>query len=275
MINPTFYKNGFILCFHEIAMPKYEAIIKFFNKYFDLISLNKFIHLLNNGITLERKFVITLDDGWYNTSTNVVDYSIKNDLPITIYVPTIILDGKTNLWFENFNEKMEYLSKGKNSINNKEKIKVMFKSMSSKESYEYLKEFYINNKIENNSFIDKSFVIEKSRNNNISFQSHTHDHQSIISQLDRNIEKQYKKSKYILENLTQKQVNHLCYPYGLKEDIGLNGLEISKKYFLSAVTMNRGLVNHKSDLHFLPRISFYDKDNTLSMIAKIISSKSL
>ena len=268
------YNNGFILCFHEIEIKKYEYFIKFLLKFFTPITLNQFVKNIHNKKSLKNKFVITFDDGWKQTSIGVINHSINSNIPITLYVPTIILDGVTKLWFEDFDEKIKFLKKYNKLSVPLDRFKTILKNSNHNESNNHFEDYYAYHKNKRNSFIDKNFIRDIN-NNNISFQSHTHDHQSITSQTDEQILSQFKTSKNILENLTQKSVDHLCYPYGLLSDIGKQGVEVSKSFFKSAVTMQRAKINFNSNLHLLPRISLYNKDNIFSLFAKIISAKTI
>jgi len=287
------FGGGIIFCFHEIELKKFVSIIKFFKKFYSLISLDDFINCLNTNKSVSGKFAITFDDGWNETCINVAAYSKDNKWPITLYIPTQILDDRGSLWFGYINKLINLKNKeskpfkfmgidlnfqSKNaSKESVEKLVVRFKKMPGEHAYDEMKDLLEKLDLkpsvnEQFPFINIDFIKKYSDCKYITFGSHTVDHRALNVQSEKELIWNLSKSKKILHDITQKDIDHFCYPYGGENDISNLSREITSKYYKSGTTMLRGKCDKKSDPYYLPRISIYQKDSIPRIFAKILSS---
>lgn len=91
----------------------------------------------------------------------------------------------------------------------------------------------------------------------ISFQSHTYSHPYLTELPRRNVKKEIKESKDILERNLGKSIDFLSYPYG---DYNNEIKNIIKEYgYRGAVACDWGVVSHKTDKFALKRQYVFDK----------------
>jgi Predicted xylanase/chitin deacetylase len=118
--------------------------------------------------------------------------------------------------------------------------------------------------------ISWDFIEKKSNNPLFSFESHGITHNPVIALTNEELEKEVINSKKRLFDVTGKEVNHFCYPYGGPLSIGKTAPKIIGKHFQSCTTMIRGRVN-SSNVHYLSRIPIYDIDNDFRVLLKMLT----
>ena len=116
--------------------------------------------------------------------------------------------------------------------------------------------------------ISWDFMSIKSKNNLFSFESHGVTHNPVVSLSTEELESEISDSKNRIFDVTNKEVDHFCYPFGKYESIGSNAPKIINRFFKSATTMNRGRINN-SDTNYLNRIPIYDKDYEMRFLLKL------
>ncbi len=82
---------------------------------------------------------------------------------------------------------------------------------------------------------------------------------------EKRIREEFESSKKDLESMVGKKIRHLSYPFGHYDEFLVN---ITKDYFDSAYTVEKGIIKKGQNLHKLPRIAI-SKD-FISFISKII-----
>lgn len=100
----------------------------------------------------------------------------------------------------------------------------------------------------------------------ISFQSHTMTHKELDTLSIGEIDEQVKNSKQFIEQITNQNVNVLCYPVGKYNDKVIN---IVKKYYDYAVTTQYGFYNEQDDKYKIKRIYVKRDDGFETYVRKL------
>ena len=104
-----------------------------------------------------------------------------------------------------------------------------------------------------------------------SFQSHSMSHTACSALSENELKDEMLKSKKIIEDCTGRKVNSFCYPYGSTKSINSLSVEVASRYFDFATTLIKGRLK-KSNLHYLPRIDFYQENKTSFVRLKVVLS---
>jgi peptidoglycan/xylan/chitin deacetylase (PgdA/CDA1 family) len=256
--------------------------------HFKILDLDAFTERHERGQPLAGHIAITFDDGWQDTCPGVAAIAEREEWPITIYVPTMILEGRRTLWFAELPDLMRGaagkrlevdevvldLTSDQAAKSTRAKLTETLVAMPGGQAIELIDSLRHAAGLprvssEPNRFIGTGFIEKYARSEWIAFGSHTVDHQAPAVQPGDRLRWQLSESKAQLEAITGKTISHLCYPYGSPETIGETAPSIVREYYRSATTMVRGVCNAASDREYLPRISLYDGDSQLRFLAKL------
>ncbi len=82
------------------ALPPNEFIeqIRFFKKFFEIISLSEAIELAKNKDALNKKLVITFDDGFRENYTVIAPILIEKRIPATFFLLSDCVDNMNLMW---------------------------------------------------------------------------------------------------------------------------------------------------------------------------------
>ena len=271
--------GGYILSFHDLSSEVFSSHVESLKPAIP-VSLNELIDRYKLGKSIKNCFAITFDDGVRSTIKNNWKICMKNNWPVTFYIPTNYINGD-NLPFQKI-ELLESLLKNENYklpkilnstteriLNKKNLINYLNEIIYVKNNQEveeilnyFLKILQTNYGLEyNKDLMPKAISWEEikqiSKNELASFQSHSLSHTACSGLSEQELENEMLNSKRIIEDCTGKNVNSFCYPYGAPKSISKLSLEIASKYFDHATTLIKGRLNQNSNLHYLPRIDLY------------------
>lgn len=286
------FSGGYILAYHTISMEQFVEQIE--SLYPDKpIPLSELLERHKNHYSTSGLFAITFDDVYRDTVLDVFRLAIDRNLPVTFYLPTDYLNGKPmpSLILENLTKKVPGVVMPLSGIEydlTQPKMKERFFRNLRKRMYQQKESIYyplIEEIIEFNlrhgflreedifdvrQPISWEHVAEYSKYEYLSFESHGISHQAVSSLSESELEFELYQSKKQISNYSNRDVNHYCYPYGGNESIGRLAPQIVSRYFISAVTMNRGRLN-KCNHYLLPRIPLYQKDNGILTNIKLFT----
>ena len=103
-----------------------------------------------------------------------------------------------------------------------------------------------------------------------SFESHTLSHPKLDEMSVSELEKEFGKSKDIIESLTSKPVNTLSFPFGRYDK---NVLTVAQKHFKYCVTSRFGNYSHGDSLYEINRIYIARSDTMDTFMKKIRKSR--
>jgi peptidoglycan/xylan/chitin deacetylase (PgdA/CDA1 family) len=285
-------KGGFILAYHQIKLDLFKAHLDAFRPR-QVVSLDEIVRRKKEGRSTKGLFAITVDDCYESTLPDLCGYCAEKQIPITFYAPMDFLNGKPmpNMLLKNIIENLPgqkiETSVGISDFKEPEKVQAFYKRMHHSiyvekenayiDEMKSILEQLIEKKVITAAQAEKydkpvslEFIAEKSKNELLSFQSHSITHQPVVALTPEELEKELIESKEKLNAITNKPVNHFCYPYGGLSNIGTAAQQIVAKHYDSAVTMIKGRLDVAEDLYMLPRIDLYNKDSKGRALLKTI-----
>jgi peptidoglycan/xylan/chitin deacetylase (PgdA/CDA1 family) len=194
---------------------------------------------------------ITIDDCLEEDVNKVIPICIKHNIPLTLFLPvrfSLNHEALPGTYLQKLLQKVnklivdgikiEYTNAGKNiflqKVHHIFKIETMKTLDFESKIWKVLKE----NKIEASDLIsDGNKVIQVDKVKKIStnplftFQSHTYNHETLGLCNNDEIDYEFSVSRNTLQEITQKEVYAICYPYGSKEIVGDRIFEIVNKYY--------------------------------------------
>ena len=241
-----------ILLFHDISKNTAMQTFEYLSKNYNIIDLNDFIEASEKkdfSKIPSKALIITFDDGHIgNYKMLPVIKELK--IPTTIFLCASIINTNRHFWFT-FKDKSttsEFKYKS-----NQDKLELL-----SKDGFKQEKEFSIPQALQKDQ-------IEEMKQH-INMQSHTLFH-PILPKCDSNeAKKEIFKSKEILENEYDLNINAISYPNGDYSDRDIN---FSKDAgYKCGITVDYGFNTKHTDLYRLKRLSVNDTDNIDELIVK-------
>ena len=285
--------GGFISCWHDLPAEIFKSHVESLHPS-KPIPLKELIERHKRGKSTKGCFALTFDDGIGTTVRDISNLCASMGWPVTFYVPTGYVDGGI-LPYQKVEFIDQYLpignylipSNGKDIQNRKLNKQQLVQSLT---NLIYTEHFKVVNRIldyfveqildkEKKNLLYEEYPkpitwdeIEKlSKNQIISFQSHSVTHTAVSSLGKNEIEDEMIKSKEIIEQHTGRKVHSFCYPYGGAASIGEYAPKMAAKYYDSAVTLMRGRLKKNNPL-YLPRIDLYEEDSVGFIRLKVILS---
>ena len=196
----------------------FDRQIKYLKNYGDFISLDQSYELIAEGRELKgRYFCLSFDDGFQNCFTNMMDVTVKHDIPTIIYLAT------------------DYI--GLNLEDNKSLEKVTDFDLTVRKPVPFLD-------------WDECRVM---LNNKITFGSHTCKHVNLATLSEQEVDLELKNSKIIIEKELGVSCDHFAAPWG-RQGIDFNVEVLTRvaksNNYKTVVTTNRGKV-YQNDNPFL------------------------
>ena len=286
---------GYILSFHDLSPEVFKSHIQSL-KPSTPIHLNELIKRYKLGKSNKNCFAITFDDGVRTTVLRNLEVCEENNWPVTFYLPTNYIDGE-NLPFQKIQLLDKILENKEFFIPSKFKNNLRKKSFSKLELINFLKKIiyykeknYIDDLLShfldickkkinfdlNKKFLPKpvswSEVRNISKNELVSFQSHSVSHTACVGMTENELKNEMLISKKKIQDNTQKEVTGFCYPYGSAISIGQMSIEVASNYFDHATTLIKGRLNKNSNVYYLPRIDLYEENSCSFVKMKIAIS---
>ncbi|MDQ1267238.1 MAG: hypothetical protein QG635_2392 [Bacteroidota bacterium] len=285
----SFYlKSGFYQ--RNITPEKLEETIKYFlrNKY-RFLSLDEMLDTIPEKKSNKKFVVMTLDDGMLDNCQYAYPIFKKYEIPFGIYLPVRFIENGEILWpilLEKFIlerneiELTDTFGSGISDLSTKAKKELAFQKLlkiceHSNEAH-ILSELFKYNKWTNYNdntryYMNWNEVREMSGNRLCTFGSHTVNHIMLSKISDSELEYELTESKNIIENMIQKPVCHLAYPFGTPIAVGEREIEFAGICgYKTAVTVRYANIHneHAEHLLSLPRYTMkqYFNDNILDLI---------
>jgi peptidoglycan/xylan/chitin deacetylase (PgdA/CDA1 family) len=237
-------------------------------------------------LNLKNKIVITFDDGYLDNFENALPILKKYNCPAIIYIVTSFLDNKNYPWWLKIwkmievNDYIIYDQKKIDIANKSSKIKiynffcekiVMMKQFEQNSFFNNIAKNLNNYEIEKtNDFLSKNDLINLSKSEFIEIGCHTHYHQNLEILNDDELYDEISKSKLILEQILDKEINHFSIPFGTTNRFSKRSLELLKKFnFKTIVTTESGNFRINKILR-IPRIGIGNNDLNDTLYSKAL-----
>lgn len=262
----------------------FEKQMLFLIKNYTVVSLNKFLGILECDRNQSNYAVITFDDAYLDSYEYAFPILKKYNLSATIFVPTDFIETGRHFWWDrlanilvssnkqslllNWKDKRYNLKIGGNVFTIKafKKLCYLFKFARNKEKEGLLNLVSKNlNVVETNSYPSNLTWrnIREMSQNNISFGAHTHTHSAVSSVSDSEFKEELLSPKETLENRLNQAITAFAYPYGEKSDFNIQSVNAIKQLgYKVALTMIQRPIISNDDLFVLPRIGIggYDTE---------------
>lgn len=246
----------------SISRDEFKRHINYFSRYYQIVPLSIIVDCIRYRRPFpERCLAITFDDGFHNFFTVAYPILSKYGVPVMVYLSTNLIGTHDLFWFDEVEQMILSLdedrvdiqigeTKIKLSSENKgegiRQITERLKRLSSSKRDEALKAMkrHLGQSVAapwpvDNGYIPMTWedIEELSRDDNISFGSHTCSH-SILSVLsDEELHKEIFESKRILEERLGMVIEHFSYPNGQPCDFNIRSKDtLSRARYKSAAT---------------------------------------
>jgi peptidoglycan/xylan/chitin deacetylase (PgdA/CDA1 family) len=237
------------------------------------VSMTELVEALSNKARTEKYVVLTFDDGFRNVVEKAYPIMREFDAKGCYYLVSDLIGTDRLLWTDyveavirNLKQKeFQFIFKGqaisyklgdkRSSEDAMRDIKAKLRELPDKERLKHLEQFnrYTLNEIPDEFTMAGWEQIEQLDPDILEIGSHTRTHPNcdkLVS--DQEIEREIFGSKIELEKRAGQKIEHFCYPAGSYDE---RIIACVKKYgYKSAVTVERGFNDGKSDLYRLKRI---------------------
>lgn len=264
----------------------FEALILELSTGFYPLSLQEFVTCMIAKKTLPKNaFIVTFDDGYYDTWDTVYPILTKYSVPATVYITTGFINNeivsceyqlanwlkkqdevyfewedKTYHWKLHDHEERKtcYLA-----------VKDLIKSITPSKRIELLDRIMRHDDIDttyNDLYMNWDHVIELGHSPLITIGAHTHSHPVLTCLSSKEKVAEIELSKNILKDKLGISIDHFSYPYGAVDEEIKHFLRMSG--FLSGVTtVPRGIPIYGLDVMAIPRIEIREE--------KLVGSRTL
>jgi peptidoglycan/xylan/chitin deacetylase (PgdA/CDA1 family) len=266
--------------FLEVTPAHLEKVITFFlKKGYTILSLDEMVEHLSAGKSQTRFVVFTFDDGYLDNLTYAYPVFKKYNIPFTIYITTNFPNYKTVIWWYPLEEilrisaKINFIFNGINyrfnssTIKEKEeafiKIRSLIQQCNEQDKQTLLDAIFEPfdmdlTELTKRSVLNWEQIKMLSNDPLVTIGAHTINHYRLGALSAADAEREIKGSIAIIQERTGKEVKHLSFPFGTKNDVGEREFAIARSCGLKTATTTRSaniFAGHKNYLHALPRIN--------------------
>lgn len=278
----------FVLCYHQIDSQEFDQQLTALKKRFEVVDLKTFVSRVEQK-KIGRYCALTLDDCLMEDVEKATNVCRKHNVPITFFLPirfSINNEALPGTCLQKLLEKRnKFILSGEqiqitsqNRLEIKHKINTFFNPEKFKiiELEKMVQSFFAENDIAVEDIITngaKVMPLEAvrmlTREELFNFQSHTYNHESLGLCTPMEIEREFVSSKKVLEEITQKEIFAICYPYGSKEVIGDKIFDFVSIYYTCGFSLEQGVCTTITDKFFIPRIGIYPGEGLKLFFGKI------
>lgn len=242
-----------ILLFHDISKSTALQTFKYLSNNYTIIDLNDFIEASEKkdfSKIPQKALIITFDDA-HIRNYEMLPVIKEFRIPITIFLCASIINTNRHFWFK-FKNKSISTSELKHK-SNKDKLEIL-----SKVGFQQEKEFA------NAQALQKKQIEEMKHY--INLQSHTLFHPILPKCSYNEAKEEIFKSKEMLENDYDLNINAISYPNGDYSDRDIHFTKDAG--YKCGITVDYGFNTSQTDIYKLKRLSVNDTDNIDELIVK-------
>jgi peptidoglycan/xylan/chitin deacetylase (PgdA/CDA1 family) len=285
-------RGGVILVFHEISRAELFSHLDLVSQMYSFVSLSELVNRIVSSKSTSGLAVITFDDGYGPVVESAAEYAALNGCPMTFYLPTRYLDSGEPYWFQELRPMVQGSNvselkvaglalslNGRNKVSDAiKRLDTKFRSLASAEEVEALlreTRHALNRSEERQAGLRTTEPVswdrvrELARREELSFQAHSVHHLALSRLSEDAVRNEMEQSRKRISEMTGREVNHFCYPYGGQREIGPLARRLALQHFQSATTMIRGRCGRDADPAMLPRIPLYAGDSLQTVALKV------
>lgn len=262
----------------NIRIEDFERQMRYLKNNFNIISLEKAVKSLREGIEIpQASIVVTFDDGYEDNYTNAFPILRKYNIPATIFLSVSSIEKRKLLWFDLIIWAIKTTNKKEVDLRNLNlptyRLETIFnKKLAIKKIIEYCKHI---SKIELNIFIEEILTlleidreqlesncpmldweeINKMRNENIIFGNHGFDHSILTNLTQAELEIELRLSNETLAKKLGSSSTFFSYPNGSIEDFNQVVKDMLIGYgYQASLSLINGVNESSFDLYALKRL---------------------
>jgi poly-beta-1,6-N-acetyl-D-glucosamine N-deacetylase len=204
LLRETIQKNSVsILTFHDPEIETFEFAANYLCKYYNVISLESYIHFLEGKTEIPPKsIIITMDDGHRN-NYYLLPIIKKYKVPVTIFLCSEIAGTNRHFWWK-------HQANGHSLSELKKMPELERRDIYRGQGFDYLADYGS----ENRQALNMNEIEEMLKSGYVDFQSHTMYHVLLDKCDDSMSLEEIKKSRTDLQNKLNKPVCAIAYPNG-------------------------------------------------------------
>jgi len=285
-------RGGIILVFHEISQTQLAKQLMQLSELYTFIPLSEFVSRLAQGKSTARLAVITFDDGYGSVLESAAHLAQIHGWPMTFFLPTRYLDTREPYWFQELEPLLERATCDHMTIDDvylplrdqasrAKTLDILNERFMSFPSLEKVDELLrrIRNVLSGSEErpadlrtsepVSWRRVRELVGREELSFEVHSINHLALSRLTEEAIREEMLQSRARVEQMTGRNAEHFCYPYGGLDEIGSLAPRIARSLFRSATTMLRGRCHKDTDSALLPRVPLYERDSEQRVALKV------
>ena len=277
-----FEKNRLFANENMKVSPKFleKIILELKDKGYEFISLDELYDILQNQQKVDKKIILTLDDGYKDNYEIAYPIFKKHNVPFTIYLTTSFPDRNALLWWyvledliiendELVVEDMRYICK---NYEDKNRVFLVIRDkilkLDQKNLLNELNNLFKSYKIDwfsKNEELCMSWedVLNLSKDSLCTIGGHTKNHYAFNKLSEDEIIDEVEGANKKIEEKIGKDIEHFAYPFGSINEVESREFEIMKRFHFKTVTTTRKgniYLEHKKFIDCcLPRIMLVDK----------------
>lgn len=233
-----------ILFYHEIEETRFREHIKYLQKYYNIVHIQKIIKRINRNEPVPHNYLaIGFDDGRRTIYSDAFPVVKEFNIPISIYLVTDAIKEGIYFW-----DKVDALQEVGDSIGSVDELA----TMNPEKRDQILEESIADHDISfERTALNWEEIIEMD-DAGVDFQCHTKTHPSLPALKQEIIEKEIIESTSEIKRRLDTKITHFSYPFGHSSDAVIKLLQ--KHEFESAVGVKTGTNTNETDIHALRRV---------------------
>ena len=260
---------------------------------FEVISLSEMRERLIAKDARKKFVCLTFDDGYIDTMEHAQPVCAEFDVPMTVYIPTGLIDGSVEAWWYGLeelvaaNDEVRFVHRGHEvcyetaSVAQKQaaygEIELMFRALSVKECTELIAALESRHKVSFGAlsraqFMDWDQLCALAGRDKVEIGAHTKSHTALNTLSDAAARDEIEGGWRILQERLGRPVTHFAYPYGDADTTGERDFGLCKELgFATATTTLAGVLRpeHKAALHSLPRLPIWTDEAPATIAPKL------
>tara|TARA_B100001059_G_scaffold169606_1_gene169481 strand:- start:391 stop:1359 length:969 start_codon:yes stop_codon:yes gene_type:complete len=287
------YSSPIVICYHRISEEKLIKQLDILKCHFSVNDVNSLLDnvFVKKKTTVSNQISITMDDCYKNDFLIAVKVFNNRNTPCTFFIPTEYSEYNNVLWAKKIIFLFKFI---KNIYVDKDGNEIHFKDKNDKKTFfEKLMNFYLWNDMQTNEvedevnliciknnfkILDDNIIIgldlikKYSKNKLFNFQSHSKSHPKLVLCNNDQLIDEFKSSKEFLQNHVKIPQNIICYPYGSKWHIA-DSYKNAEEFYDYGFSLELGSLKNVQNKMMIPRVPFYEKDDSASIFLKIFMSQ--
>lgn len=255
-----------------VTQKSFEAHIKFYKKFYNLISFKELSKFEESGKIPPNSLIITFDDGYEDNYLNAFPVLKKLCAPATFFIVTGFIGSNEIPWWDEIYYRLNIIKNRKTNNKLDDKLENLIDQFEKQTPFLFSKLAqldsesrttlirYLRNKTstdhefkESNKYLNKIQI--RYMKDHIEYGSHTCSHISLLHSDSKRIEKELQESKIMITELSGSNVNCFAYPTGHYSIRASKFVE--KADYKYAVTLEKG-INDLNNRLMLKRINIWE-----------------